>query len=145
MQLIFLTLKVSEEPSNSRKFSFAFNYQALLLWFQFGPGNIERNVLLSRKTLQIRSQSSILWLVPWIDRTFAQSLRFVRNHPVQIEVDSVAKPLATRTCPVWIIERKQARLRLFITDVANLTFKTLGEMQTFHRRLLIARGNLEND
>src|SRR6185312_3530278 len=72
-----------------------------------------------------------------------QRLGPVRNHQIQIEINSVAESLALGAGPVRIIERKQPRLRLLITDVAKLAFKALREPESL-RRLLIARCGLKN-
>src|SRR5713101_5566200 len=62
------------------------------------------------------------------DRAFAESFRFVRNNSIKIEIDGVAKPLTARASAIRIVERKQARLRLFISKIAVLALEALGEI-----------------
>ena len=63
-------------------------------------------------------------MAPWFKR-----LGFVRYDQVKIEIDGVAEALAARTRAVWIVERKQPRLRLLIAEIALLAFEALGKTQ----------------
>src|SRR5579863_537829 len=73
-----------------------------------------------------------------------QGQGFVRNYEVQIEVDCVSESLAARAGAVRVVKGEQTRLRLFISNIANLTFEALGEAQRF-RGLSFARSRFEDD
>ena len=96
------------------------------------------------EALQLGEQRTIFGLGPGIDGALVQGLRFVGNHQVEIEVDGVAEALAARTGAVRIVEGEQARLGLLVAQVAVLAFEALGKTQPL-RRLVVARGGLEND
>src|SRR5579863_558076 len=144
MQLVLLALQIVEEAADSGKASFAFDYQALLLRVQLGPGNIQRNLRLAREALQIRAQRAVFGFCPRLDGALVQGLRLIWNHQIEIEINGVPEALTTGTGTVRIVKRKQPRLGFFVAEIASLAFETVRKAHPFHR-LLLARGSLENN
>src|SRR5207302_8226953 len=118
-----------EEAADTRKFAFAVHDELLLFRIQFGPGDVQRNLDLLGKALQLREEWTILRLRPRLDGTIIQGLRLVWNHQIEVEVDGVAESLAARTGAVGIVEGEQDRLGLFVADVIPLAFEALAEAQ----------------
>src|SRR5579864_5358354 len=105
MQFVLLALQVIEEATHAEKAALASNHQLLMLRIKLDPRHIERNAGLLREALQVGEQRTILRLGPRFDRSLRQSFRFVRNHQVKVEIDSVAESLTARTRAIRIIER----------------------------------------
>ena len=115
-----------------------------LLGIQFGPGHVQRDVQLPGVALEFGVEGAIFGFGPGLNRPFVQSLRWIRYHQVQIEVDGVAETLAPRTGAIGIVEGKEPRLRFFVTKIAMLALKTVGEARAL-RRLVVARNGFKDD
>ena len=104
VQFVLLPLEMLEEAPDATETTVTIDDQLLLLSIEFVPGNVQRNPGLPREAFELREQRPIFWLSPGLDRTFIQSLAFVGNDEVEIEIDSVAEALATRAGAVRIVE-----------------------------------------
>ncbi len=127
MQLVFLALQHGKETLYAGKLAFAFNHQRLLIFSQIDPRDIERHVTLPRKLPQLGLKRAILRFGPRLNRAFAQRFGHVRDNQIQIEINGVAKALASRARAKRIVKREQRRFRLFIPDVAVLALEPLRE------------------
>src|SRR5262249_40927024 len=124
------------------KASFAFHDQLLLITLQFAPRDIERNIVLPDKLLEVGKPLAVLGLGPGFNRALAQAFGRIRNDQVQIKINRIAESLAARAGAKRAVEGKQPRLRLFIADVAGLTLKARGKAK-LALRLPFARNRLE--
>src|SRR6185295_10238318 len=122
MKFVFLGLHPIEETANATPFATAFNYCLLIFSWQLIEGNGHRNFFRSTKLLQFRHGPLVLWLGPCFDCAFFQGESRVWNHQIQVEADGVAKPLASWTCAVGIIETEESRLRCRVDSAVVLAF-----------------------
>src|SRR5579871_1918627 len=106
MQLIFLALQKSKETLNSRKRAVALQNHFLLFALKLKPRNIEGDALLLGEFFEIGGKASVLGFGPWFNCPLRQRLRGIGNHQVHIEINGVAKALASWTSPKRIIERE---------------------------------------
>ena len=113
-----------------------------LIGRQVFPGNVERDTGSARVALHLGGVGTVFGLGPGLDRAFGERQRLVGDHQVEIEVDGVAEALAARTGAVGIVEGEQARLGLFIANVAVLALEALGETQVLDR-FVFARSGFE--
>src|SRR5512142_440124 len=82
--------------------------------------------MLLGEPLEVRLERPVLRLRPWLDGALGERLGLVRDDQVHVEVDGIAEPLATRTGAIRVVERKQPRFRLLVSDVAALALEALG-------------------
>src|SRR5207244_13508723 len=80
---------------------------------------------------------------PRPDRALVQRRGRMREQQLEIEIDRVSQSVAARASAIVVVERKQARLRLFISNIAALALEPLGEAQPL-RRFAITRCSFEN-
>src|SRR5580658_8344950 len=125
MQLVFLALQVQEKSAHTGEPATAIDNQRLLFVAEFVPGNIQGNPDLAREPLKLGKQRTVFRLGPRLDRTFIQSFALVGNHQVEIEIDGIAKALASRASSIRIVKRKQAWLGLVVTAEVGLAFEAL--------------------
>src|SRR5206468_5455005 len=143
VQLVLFAFEVIEEPANAWKPPFTLDHQPLLLGIKLRPGHVERQPTLLRETLQLGEERLVFRLGPRLDRALVQRLRRIRDHQVEIEINRVSESLAARASAIWVVERKQARLRLFISNIAALALESLREAQPL-LRFAIAGHSLED-
>src|ERR1700680_3336727 len=125
VQLIFLALQMIKKSPHPQKLSFPGQHESSVFFLQVRPRHIERNARLLGVTLQIGAQRTILRLGPRFNRAIGQGFDLVRNDEIEVEVDCVPEPLAPRTRPIRVVERKKPRLRFLIPQIANLALKPL--------------------
>src|SRR6516162_224530 len=116
-----------EKSPHARELAFAVNDKFLMFPTEVQPGHIEWNLGLFGKALQFGEKRAVLGLGPGLDGTFVQGLRFVWDHQIEIEINGIAKALATGTGSVGIVEGKQAWFGLFVADVIVLALEALAE------------------
>src|SRR5689334_4949150 len=116
-----------EKTAHAGKFPLTFDDHPALLGIELRPRDIERDIDQLGKALQLGEERAIFGLGPGLDGALVQRFRFIRNDEIKIEVDGVAKTLAARTRAVRIVERKQARLRFFVAQVALFALEALGK------------------
>src|SRR5580658_2656083 len=104
VQLVLLALKMLKESAHAAKPASPINDEPLLLGVQFIPGHVQRNFSRASEALELGEQRPILRFGPGLDRAFIQSLAFVWDDQVEIEIDRVAEALATWTGAIRIIK-----------------------------------------
>ena len=104
MQLVLLALQILKEATDAAESAVAIDNQLLLVGVESMPGNVQRNFGLAREALEFGEQRPVLGLSPGLDRAFIQSLAFVGDDQVEIDVDGVAESLATRAGAIRIVE-----------------------------------------
>src|SRR6202035_2614670 len=77
--------------------------------------------------------AAIARLGPGLNDAFVDGLAAIGDDQIDIEVDGVAKSLATRARAVGIVEGKQARLGLLIGEGAIFAFKAIAKDDAFGR------------
>ena len=125
MQLVLLAFEMIEEATYAQELALAFDDCPALLGIEFSPSHIERNIRLLGKTLQLGKQRAVFGLGPGFNSALIQGFRFVRYHQIEIKIDGVAETLAARAGAIRVVEGKQARLGLFVPQVARLAFEAL--------------------
>src|ERR1700735_5204803 len=129
MQLVLLAFEMLKKAMHPAKgtatVGVAINDQLLLFGVEFVPGHVRRYPGLAREALQFGKQRPVLWLSPGLNGALIQSLSFIRNNKVEIEIDGVAEALAAGACSVRIIERKQTRLRFLVAGSVDLAFEAM--------------------
>ena len=80
VQLVFFPLQVLEEATHARELRFPIKDSPLLLGFEIGPCDIQRNVGLPRETLHLRGKRSIFGFGPRLDCAFVQTFAWIWNH-----------------------------------------------------------------
>src|SRR5207245_8647267 len=116
-----------EESTNAWKPPFALDHQPRLVGIKRCPGHVERQPTWFRETLQLGEERLIFRLGPRLNRALVQRLRRIRDHQIEIKINRVAESLAARASAIWVVEREQARLRLFISNIAALALESLRE------------------
>src|ERR1700730_12153479 len=79
-----------------------------------------------------------------MNRAVRKRFAFVGDHAVDVEIDGVAKTLATRTRAVRAIKREKARLRFLIRSAAFLAFEAFVEHQAVRRCARSVRHEFKN-
>src|SRR5208337_1263564 len=133
-----------EETAHAPEFAITADDEILLFGREVLPGYIQRNTGGPSVTAHLGRERPIFWLRPGFDGALGQRERFVRDDKVQVEVNRIAESVAARTCPEWIVERKQPRLGFLAADVALLAFEALREPQSLWL-FAVARGSLEQN
>ncbi len=127
MDLVLLALEPAEESADALVVVGAFDYEPLLLVRELGPWDVETDLRLLRGALQIGELRAIVRFAPRLDRALLDRFRLVRHDEVHVELDDVAEPMARRAGAERVVEREQARLRIFVRDAALAAFEPLGE------------------
>ena len=144
VELVFLSLQALEESADSRKPVLAIHNYVLIFRAEFIPRHIQRNFSQSREAFEFREQRAIFRFGPGLNRTFIQSLAFVGDDQIEIEINGVAEPLAARTRSIGIVEGEQPRLRLIVSASVVLTFEALRKAEPL-KAFALARSRLEDD
>src|ERR1035438_2129612 len=131
VQPIFLGFQVIEKTPDETVHALA------LFRRQVADRHVKPRVLV--RLLEIRQPGAVFRLGPWLHGAARQRLGDVRDHPVHVEIDGIAEPLAARACPHRRVEAEQGRLRLHDLHPAGLALEPLVEAQ-----LLPPGGVLEN-
>ena len=130
VHLVFLPLEPSEETADAlvaiRAVS-AFDDKRLLLFGQLRPGHVEPDPRLLRRPLQLGQLRPVVRLAPRLDRVLGDRLRPIGHDEIHVELDDVAEAVAGRAGAERVVERKQARLRIFVRDAAFTALEALGE------------------
>src|SRR6202035_5565727 len=89
----------------------------------------ERNAAATRPFFHVLEQSPVTRFAPGFDGTFVERLAGIGDDQIEVEIDGVAKALATRARAIGIVERKKTRLRFLIKHAVVFTFEALVESE----------------
>ena len=140
MQLVFLSLEMREESTDTDEIVVAIHDRLVLLMGELKPRNIYGNPFLSRPSAKFGENGPIFWFGPRFNGAFGKGLRFIGDHEVHIEIDGVAESLAARTRAERIVEREEPRLGFFVADPAAAAFKAAREAEPARFFSLARRG-----
>src|SRR5207249_2374226 len=87
---------------------------------------------------------SIFGFGPRFDGAFVERLRDIWDYQFEVEVNSVAESLTSRTSAIGIVKREQPGLRFLIANIADFAFETLRKSQLLSG-LLVAGDDPEDD
>ncbi len=123
VHLVALRLEPREEPPHSvPDLAFprplAVDHPAALLLGELAPGRVERYRALARELHEIVLALAIGLRLPGPDRTTAQRARRIGHYEAVIDADHPAEPAAGLAGPQRRVERKKARGRIAIVDIA---------------------------
>src|SRR5215471_6331309 len=104
VQFVFLALQVLKKPAHPHELLIAFDYDPAMVRAEIRPRHIERNANLLGITLKFCHERLALGFRPRLNSPLVEGFRWIGNHKVQIEVDGVAKTLASRTGTKRIVE-----------------------------------------
>src|SRR6201999_2062465 len=135
----------SEEAVHAKERPMTIQHKLLLRRSQLPPRRVQRNAMLHGCFPQLRLVRAILGPRPGINRAVVQSLLLIRDDQVDIEINGVAKALATLARAVRIVEREQPRFRFTVNAMAKLAFVGLGKAQTPWLGFFIPGNRLVND
>src|SRR5215203_2135886 len=94
---------------------------------EINPRYIEPDGAGLGSALQLREMRAVMRLGPRLDRALVDRLLLIRHDQLQVQLDNVAEAMAGRAGAEWVVERKQARLRIFVWDPAGPALETLRE------------------
>src|SRR5262249_25967675 len=122
----------------------SFEDETPLLVRKLTPRDVGWNAAAARPFLEFGDERAIARLRPGLDDAFIERLARIGHDEIQIEVDGVTKALAARTCAIWIVERKKARLRNLIDRAIVFAFEPLVENEALRLVTSFIRQKFEN-
>ena len=128
VHLVFLPLEPAEEAADALvRVAVAFDDEALFLVGELRPRDVEGDLRLLRRALQLGELRAIVRLAPRLDGAFLDRLRRIGHHQIHVELDDVAEAVAGRAGAERVVEREQPRLRILVRDAALPALEALGE------------------
>ena len=128
VDLVLLAFEPAEETADAVEFLVALDDEFLLGVGQLRPRHIETDPGFARSTLQFGLLRPVVRLAPRLDGALLNRLRGIGHDEIHVELDDVAEAVTCRAGTERVVEREQARLRIFVRDAAVPALEPLGEL-----------------
>ncbi len=127
MHLVLLALEPPEESADALVLVCAIDDEANLVLREIFPRDIEPDLRLAGRALQLRKLRAVMGLAPRLDGALLDRFRAIRHDEVHVQLDDVAEPVTGGARAERVVEREQPRLGIFVLDPASPALEALGK------------------